>query len=129
MRHNVFVYGTLMQGFGNHYVLGDSFFCGDIDTKYLEFKMYGFYVPAAVQMPTDEYKKIRGQLYSVNNNTLKRLDYLEGHPHNYKRRLVQLEDDQKALMYLMDERYAWQFGPCLDTTTDVLSYRELREAF
>ena len=70
--------------------------------------------PAAVEGPGTS---IRGELYSVNPTTLRRLDLLEGVPDLYERRRVSLQSGREAWMYVMparaipSERGTWELVP------------------
>ena len=50
---------------------------------------------------------ILGELYEADIETLERLDRLEGHPHWYRRELIQLADGTNASMYLIQEKPSW----------------------
>ncbi|MFW6046457.1 MAG: gamma-glutamylcyclotransferase family protein [Candidatus Woesearchaeota archaeon] len=88
-KYPVFVYGTLLSGCENHDLLDNVLFVGKAKTKkkgllyiinnipYLNFKRNG--------------KNIKGELYLVDERTLKDLDDLEGHPHFYKRILEKIQ--------------------------------------
>lgn len=80
--HNVFVYGTLMEGLHNHYLLKDkdTELCGEgIITG---FKMYD---KGAYPCIIPDKGAIFGELYKVNKQILKTLDCLEI---GYTRKLV-----------------------------------------
>lgn len=82
----VFVYGTLKKGFGNHHLLHNCPYKGKghiQGTKMLNLGAFPGMIP-------DESKKVQGELYEINEFTLKRLDRLEGHPHFYTRHLAQV---------------------------------------
>lgn len=105
--HTVFVYGTLKQGHGNHRAfLSDSEFIGKGVTVQ-PFKMKtttGFPVVLALNENEQGYP-VSGELYEVNDKTLRGLDGLEGHPNWYRREevLVDIGDtgiQQSAWMYI-----------------------------
>lgn len=79
--HNVFVYGSLMSGFGLHDALSASRYLGKYKTS-PEWQLYslGPY-PAAIFGDNC----IEGELYSVTDEVLQKLDYIEGHPTYYER--------------------------------------------
>ena len=77
--HKVFVYGTLKQGYHNHYLLEGC--------KFEEAEAEGFNLHASAYLPyaVPGEGTIKGELYEVDNEVLKRLDRLEGHPRYYRR--------------------------------------------
>lgn len=107
MNQLVFVYGSLKKGYGNHPILGNSEFIGKAKT-YLEFQMYSFGgFPALVSGD----KSYEGEIYSVDEDTMVRLDRLEGYPHFYTRKehnvIINDEDNPLVWIYtLADESEA-----------------------
>lgn len=83
MRHTVFVYGSLLRGMGNHRYLEGSNLWDKATLK--GFKMYQ--VSSFPAIVTGE-GSIQGEIYLVDDDTLARLDQLEGHPQMYERRLA-----------------------------------------
>ena len=68
---------------------------------------------------------IRGEVYEVDASTLARLDELEGHPHEYRREVIQvvLDDDSllKAWIYFYPEPYGFpevsgDYALCVENT-------------
>ena len=100
MKRLVFVYGTLKRGFWNNYLLKEAEFLGE-GTTLEKFKLYTVGFPYALS--DGEGLPLRGEVYEVEEETLKRLDALEGYPNHYKRKLteVKLDDGRvvKALIY------------------------------
>lgn len=111
MAHKVFVYGSLLKGFGNHQMLtqdGAKFL--SITRTTGNFTMYdlgGF--PAVVDKRTSKSAThIRGEVYLVTDRGLRALDCLEGYDPKrpaienlYERREIKLDNGSKALTYLM----------------------------
>lgn len=96
-KHLVFVYGSLKSGFYNHDILGDSSFVHQTATKDL-FVMYDLgSFPAIVRNPKGS--KVKGELYMVDDETLKWLDKLEGHPSLYTRKVLPLDCGKSAFIY------------------------------
>jgi len=103
----VFVYGTLMQGFGNNYLLRSSKFLGKAVTAF-NYQMYQEGIPYVAEGVKSKFP-VKGELYEVNEDTLMELDYLEGFNENdysgswYKRKLISVIDDNnqthKAYIY------------------------------
>lgn len=81
--HNVFVYGSLMRGFGNHGLLESSAFISEATAEGLRLYTLGAF--PAVLSGDDGDSPVRGEVYSVDDETLARLDRLEGHPNFYRR--------------------------------------------
>lgn len=106
MKQNVFVYGTLKQGFGNHGILNRAKFVGIGTTVSGAFKMLDGGFPMVL---TDGLFKVTGELYEVpDETTLKNLDRLEGVPTLFVRHPVEVEvqgETYDALMYVGAERY------------------------
>lgn len=103
----VFVYGTLKQGHGNHraYLEGNSgaHFLGRC---YID-GAYGIadlgYFPCVVKTKDGVDRKVVGEVYVVDSNTLDSLDCLEGHPDWYRREQVDTPW-KKAWCYFMPDR-------------------------
>jgi gamma-glutamylcyclotransferase (GGCT)/AIG2-like uncharacterized protein YtfP len=83
MTHRVFVYGTLMSGFSNHYLLIGCEFVGAAATV-PTYKMIENGFP--VIMPDPEGKPLAGEIYTVDDETLVRLDHLEREGSSYDRK-------------------------------------------
>lgn len=47
-----------------------------------------------------QFTPVCGEVYEVDEKTLKALDRLEGHPHMYERTLVKLEDGMEVWVYI-----------------------------
>lgn len=104
MSYVIFVYGSLMKGFGNHALLEKSEYLGHAVTeKKFEMLDLGAF-PAVV----DEGKTaIFGELYRVNKETLGHLDHLEGHPNFYRRTPIVVFSG-RALTTVPAEFYLWR---------------------
>jgi len=83
--HLIFVYGTLMNGLGNHGFLSDSDFLGDFETQE-KYQLSADGIPFVSRQL--ELSSIKGELYAVDDDTLSQLDALEGHPNWYKREII-----------------------------------------
>lgn len=90
---NVFVYGTLMRGFGNHSLMRGSNFIGVAITNE-KYVLLGSGIPYitkegdSYEMNKDKASRVTGELYQVDESRMPSLDSLEGHPIWYKRELV-----------------------------------------
>lgn len=84
---NVFVYGTLMKGHGNHRnFLSQSEFLGSGEiTGYAMYEVSSF--PGIVP---ESGENVKGEIYEVDQATLRRLDYLEGEGSLYNRKQVEV---------------------------------------
>jgi len=101
--NKVFVYGTLRKGRGNYSILERSTFVGNAVTA-IKYAMYVSGIPYVTEL--EHETNIVGEVYEVDEFTLNRLDRLEGHPHFYERRKIEvfLEDGRKikAFLYFYD---------------------------
>jgi gamma-glutamylaminecyclotransferase len=102
----IFTYGTLKKGLHNNYLLKDSKFIGEAITK----NKYGLFpsvcesFPFAIKSYADV--EIFGEVYEIDNNTLERLDYLEGYPTLYYRETIEVILNNKiieATIYFKNE--------------------------
>lgn len=96
----VFVYGSLRKGLNNHDVLGDSKFVGACRLSG-GFTMYDL-GPFPALLKGGDYKPY-GEVYSVDDATLKRLDILEGVPHFYNRKKFSTKYGTAWVYYMTDE--------------------------
>lgn len=87
---NIFVYGTLKKGRGNHGVLGNSVFLGEAVTQNVNFTMFDGGFPFVSDVFDDGNQgNIIGELYQTDNKAiLSNLDRLEGVPYLYVKREV-----------------------------------------
>ncbi len=83
----LFVYGTLMKGFHNNHLLTSSKYLGGgmLEIPYYMVSL-GDAFPALT--PCEGLNWIKGELYEVTENTLDRVDRLEGHPWFYRRERI-----------------------------------------
>ena len=97
-RTRVFVYGTLRRGERNHYLLETSHFSrvGRTEPRFTLVSFGPF--PAMVEGGTCA---VVGEVYEVDDETLKALDRLEGHPIFYQRMPVLLDDGDEVVAYLL----------------------------
>uniref|UniRef100_A0A1I8IZ01 Gamma-glutamylcyclotransferase family protein n=1 Tax=Macrostomum lignano TaxID=282301 RepID=A0A1I8IZ01_9PLAT len=87
-KHLVFVYGTLKRDNFNHRLLTDAEFIGTAVTK-----------EPLSSGDCQSGHRVTGEVYNVNSEQLKNLDYLEMHPHVYERRemIVNLTQSSAAV--------------------------------
>jgi gamma-glutamylcyclotransferase (GGCT)/AIG2-like uncharacterized protein YtfP len=93
----VFVYGTLKVGFGNNYLLAAGTYVGKAVTE-PKYTMYSAGHFPYVRIGGSQ--KIQGEVFEVNEVTVRQLDQLEQHPNWYKRQVVQTSLGE-AWMYIM----------------------------
>ena len=106
--HKIFVYGTLLRGFGNwRWALKDrAEFIGERETL-PAFTMINLGAYPGVISHGDEV--IKGELFEVTDASVMRdLDRLEGHPNFYIRTSIKLSDGEDAEMYVLNR--AWNYG-------------------
>ena len=96
VKNIVFVYGTLKWGFGNHHLLEKAKFMGEYTTdKKYDMINLGAY-PAVI---CGGKTAIKGELYLIDEEIEKRLDWLEGFPDHYKKTELNTPHG-KAFMYI-----------------------------
>ena len=84
------VYGTLKQGYWNNRLLTNATFLGESVTKN-NYILYDCGFPMAVVpkgVPDEVALPIMGEVFDVDDATLRDCDRLEGHPTFYRRTLV-----------------------------------------
>lgn len=86
MTANVFVYGTLKEGFGNHRLLEGCRLVSRFAELQGPFRMVSLHAFPGVIRDKKVGGTIYGEVYEVDEETLQGLDTLEGHPHFYERR-------------------------------------------
>lgn len=101
---NVFVYGTLMKGNSNYEsFLGEAEFIGEFVAEGFALYDLGSY-PGIIHSKSD---KIKGELYRINNETLKKLDRLEGEGSLYIRKSISVVNNsnevQEAYTYIYNQ--------------------------
>jgi len=98
----IFVYGTLRKGQLNHFYLRNAHYIGKGKTV----EKYGFFITqTGIPFATcgSEYPvSIVGEVYAVDDITLREIDHLEGHPFLYLREKVEiiLETGEPTLAWM-----------------------------
>ena len=97
MKFYVFVYGTLKRGKRAHSLLSRARFVGEGTVEGYEMYIVRDY-PGIVRGKG----KVRGEVYEVDEETLRRLDEYEGVPLYYERveETVELDNGEKVKAYL-----------------------------
>lgn len=93
----VFVYGSLKRGYGNHALLTDEDFLKEARTK-AEYTLVSLGSFPGVLDRGDT--AIAGEVYDVSQETLRRLDILEGHPTFYRRTEIEVEGESVSIYLL-----------------------------
>jgi len=101
MSTRIFVYGTLMQGQGNHRLLIRARYAGPARTE-PAFDLID--MGAFPAMLAGGLTAVAGELYDVDAGTLEALDRLEGHPSFYERRRIRLANREQAEAYIYSQR-------------------------
>lgn len=103
-KHRIFVYGTLKKGFSNDKFLEKSEFIGNCVTKdkYLMYiyKNGPYPFPYMLDSTSDnnEYAvKIKGEAYIISDETLAKLDWLEGTPDFYFKKEIEVLINNKII--------------------------------
>ena len=96
----IFVYGTLLSGEPNHYLLSDAEFIKTALTQ-PEYELVDIngHFPAMVSGGSTA---VKGEVYNINKRTLALIDRLEGHPNFYKRIKISLQNGTSVKTYLLD---------------------------
>ncbi len=97
----LFVYGTLKRGYHNSFYLEGSKFIGEDFTINKYFMAVSGYIPFVFEdWMEHEFKGfIKGEVYLVDSFTLKKIDRLENHPYDYRRKKVKLKRFGEAWLY------------------------------
>lgn len=83
-KHTIYVYGTLKRGYGNNRLLTSSTFLREARLA-PKYKLYDVgWFPGLIEAP-DNGVAVTGELWEVDDATLRRLDALEGVPFLYDR--------------------------------------------
>lgn len=103
----VFVYGTLKKGHGNHSLLRTAEFIGTGITSWCGWSMFDGPFPYVV--PSENECYVEGEVYKVDEPTLKMLDELEGVKYDHYIRystpinVIGELDDIACIMYVASE--------------------------
>ncbi len=91
----IFVYGSLMRDFPNHHLLeeGGAVLLGEYESEEklfmigLKSRAYPYLIDESVH-PSCQATTIKGEVYEVSYDLIKRLDAFEGHPYHYTRQTL-----------------------------------------
>jgi gamma-glutamylaminecyclotransferase len=87
----LFVYGTLKSGQGSHHLLAGQEFVRAASTMPL-YRLYGVGWHPGLVLDKSAGTSVHGEVYSVDAQTLARLDEFEGCPHYFTRDFVAIAD-------------------------------------
>lgn len=92
----LYVYGTLKKGKNNHGYLSGATFMGNFTTSG-DFSLIVSGLPFLVKRPSRS--GVRGEVYKIDSDTLRRIDRLEGTPDFYLREVITVnsEDTKESL--------------------------------
>ena len=102
----IFVYGTLKEGYHNHYLLENAEFICEAITKekYPMVNIEGDF-PYLLNKQGQGHN-IQGEVYRIDDAILVMLDVLEGYPEHYTRESIEVLSKGitlKALVYFLNE--------------------------
>ncbi len=98
MSTKIFVYGTLMEGMVNHAFLENSKKVKDAEIEGFDMYFLGHY-PGVIKGSG----RIKGEIYEVSADVLKRLDEFEGEGYLYVKRNVQATTGEDVLLYVYNQ--------------------------
>ena len=119
-KHYVFTYGTLLKGERNHHLISDDDYLCSGSVR--GFKMFNLGTYPGIEYGEGE---VLGELYIVDDETLKRLDYLEEEGSLYLRKITKVytkDNEYEAFVYVYNHKvnnpnylknteniYSWKF--------------------
>ena len=102
----IFVYGTLMKGESNHSMLSGADYLGNYRTQ----NKWGLISLGAFPALVPHSVAVEGELYEVDDDTLSKLDRLEGVEHGmYQRRTINIYD-MNTNEHVEADTYIWNMG-------------------
>ena len=101
------VYGTLRRGEGNwsYFLKGRSAYLKTAVISGFRMVTNGAY-PYAIEFEGN----ITVDLFEIDEDTLERLDYLEGYPSHYNRKLIDVGDDQAWIYYTENKEFLKRYA-------------------
>ena len=92
--NNLFVYGTLKKGYGNHSIIQKTTYIGDfISIDKFDLSGYGF--PKIY--PNDQGKHIKGEIYNLEEQDFISTDMLEGNGSFYQREIRKFQRNNEII--------------------------------
>jgi gamma-glutamylcyclotransferase (GGCT)/AIG2-like uncharacterized protein YtfP len=109
-KNYVFTYGTLKRGHpNNHYLNGQKFVQEAITAPGYLLYDNGWY-PCMVE--AENGHEVKGEIWEVTAETMKRLDQLEGVPTLYQRRTIKIPDFPNEVIGYIYQREITRFKEC-----------------
>jgi gamma-glutamylcyclotransferase (GGCT)/AIG2-like uncharacterized protein YtfP len=96
MKTSVFFYGTLKRGQRSHHLLRDQEFVSEAKTL-PRYRLYDCGQHPALVVDLQSGIAIHGEVWRVNDETLKKLDEYEGVPDYFSRRQILLQGERGVL--------------------------------
>lgn len=107
----IFVYGTLKKGGCNNFLLKNDEFLREVVTR----PIYRLYDNGSYPMLIEDSKSgkaIQGELWSVSKATVARLDRLEGVPHLYQRKNIEIDGESDCIEGYVYQRSVSHYQEC-----------------
>ena len=92
--YNLFVYGTLKKGYGNHRIIKKAKYIGDF-ISVDKFDLSGYGLPELY--PNKHGKQVRGEIYELREHDFISTDMLEGNGHFYQREIKRFWNNDRAI--------------------------------
>jgi gamma-glutamylaminecyclotransferase len=96
----LFVYGTLRQGCTNHHLIFGSPHLGPATTvePFVMATQKSRSYPYIFKHPDLHATTVQGEMYEINQETIHRLDILEGHPDHYCRQQIRVKKPKGEIL-------------------------------
>lgn len=98
--NKIFVYGTLMAGYGNNRIIQEGSLITRATLKGLGMWDYGFF-PVVSSKANSE---VVGEVWEIDDDQLQHCDWLEGHPTFYHRVEWPCEDIETTVQVYIQDR-------------------------
>jgi gamma-glutamylaminecyclotransferase len=96
----LFVYGTLRQGCTNHHLVFGSRHLGPATTvePFVMTTQKSRSFPYIFKHADLYAAPVKGEMYEINQEVLRRLDDLEGHPDHYRRQQIRVKTPKEEIL-------------------------------
>lgn len=94
----IFTYGTLKRGQCRNHVVASHTFCGEATTK-PNYRLYTQGSYPCLKKVEGLGESIPGEVWEIDEECLKKLDRIEGHPTLYKRETIELNEFDSIVAY------------------------------
>ena len=99
----LFVYGTFKKGFSRNEILDHSEFLG----TFITFPQYDLKQASNLPYITNGNYCIEGEIYDIHKKDIQYIDYIEGHPDLYTRKLINIPTLKQVYAYFGNEIIDW----------------------